>query len=111
MAGEGGTAFGDGFTDKHARHCSTFGPLTRVHRGHAQSPGGADMAVGARAGATAAFAADGAQCKPSDEKAAKAPCGCAIKDNAKVCGVDKDCCCTGEKASKTSAKTTTPAGK
>ncbi len=61
--------------------------------------------------ATAAFAADGAQCKPSDEKAAKAPCGCAIKDNAKVCGVDKDCCCTGEKASKTSAKTTTPAGK
>jgi hypothetical protein len=61
--------------------------------------------------ATAAFAADGDQRKPSDGKAAKAPCGCAIKDNAKVCGVDKDCCCTGEKATKAPAKATTSAGK
>jgi len=61
--------------------------------------------------ASAASAADATPGKSSDPKAAKAPCGCAIKDNAKVCGVDKDCCCTGEKASKTPAKTTTPAGK
>lgn len=35
--------------------------------------------------------------KPAD-KAAKAACGCATGEDGKVCGVDKDCCCTGEKA-------------
>lgn len=37
-------------------------------------------------------------------KPAKAPCGCVVQKDGKVCGVDSDCCCTGEKA-KGSAKT------
>ncbi len=61
--------------------------------------------------ATAAFAAAGDACKPSDEKAAKAPCGCVVKADGKVCGVDTNCCCTGEKATKAPAKADTPAGK
>lgn len=48
--------------------------------------------------ATVAFAADGDACKSSDKAAAKASCGCVVKADGKVCGVDKDCCCTGEKA-------------
>ena len=36
--------------------------------------------------------------KPAETKAEKAACGCATGKDAKVCGVDKDCCCTGEKA-------------
>jgi hypothetical protein len=45
--------------------------------------------------ATSAFAetAPAAPAKP-----AKAPCGCAVAADGKVCGKDKDCCCTGEKA-------------
>jgi hypothetical protein len=58
-----------------------------------------------------AFAATGDAGKTSDEKAAKAPCGCAVKADGKVCGADKDCCCTGEKATKAPAKSGTPAGK
>lgn len=36
--------------------------------------------------------------KKGDVKAEKAPCGCVVGKDKKVCGVDKDCCCTGEKA-------------
>lgn len=46
------------------------------------------------AGSVAFSAAD-------EQKAAKpekAPCGCVVKKDGKVCGVDSDCCCTGEKA-------------
>lgn len=35
---------------------------------------------------------------------AAACCGCPTGTDAKVCGVDKDCCCTGEKASKGAEK-------
>ncbi len=43
-----------------------------------------------------AFAA--AEEKKSAAKPEKAPCGCVVKKDGKVCGVDRDCCCTGEKA-------------
>lgn len=36
--------------------------------------------------------------KKSEAKPEKAPCGCVVKKDGKVCGVDSDCCCTGEKA-------------
>lgn len=36
--------------------------------------------------------------KKSEAKPGKAPCGCVVKKDGKVCGVDSDCCCTGEKA-------------
>lgn len=36
--------------------------------------------------------------KPADSKPAKADCGCATGKDKKVCGIDKDCCCSGEKA-------------
>ncbi len=36
--------------------------------------------------------------KKSDSKPAKAACGCETAKDGKVCGTDKDCCCTGEKA-------------
>lgn len=36
--------------------------------------------------------------KKSDSKPAKAACGCETGKDGKVCGTDKDCCCTGEKA-------------
>ena len=62
--------------------------------------------------ATVAFAADGEPAKPATEaKPAKAACGCAVKADAKVCGVDKDCCCTGEKATKTPAQSPAAGGK
>jgi len=35
---------------------------------------------------------------PSKDKPAKAECGCPTGKDGKVCGVDKDCCCTGAKA-------------
>jgi hypothetical protein len=31
-------------------------------------------------------------------KPAKAACGCPVGKDGKTCGIDKDCCCTGEKA-------------
>jgi hypothetical protein len=34
----------------------------------------------------------------SNAKPAKAPCGCVVQKDGKVCGVDSDCCCSGEKA-------------
>jgi hypothetical protein len=46
----------------------------------------------------ALFAGSFAFAEAKSEKPAKAPCGCAIKKDGKVCGVDSDCCCTGEKA-------------
>lgn len=36
--------------------------------------------------------------KSTESKPAKADCGCATGKDGKVCGVDKDCCCSGEKA-------------
>lgn len=46
-----------------------------------------------------AFAAQGPAGKRSAPKnETPAACGCAVDKDAKVCGVDKDCCCTGEKA-------------
>jgi len=44
----------------------------------------------------------------ADEKADKdkspAGCDCAKDKDGKVCGVDKDCCCTGQKATKPEKK-------
>lgn len=45
---------------------------------------------------SAAFA-DVGDAKP-EAKPEKAACGCAVGADKKLCGVDKDCCCTGEKA-------------
>lgn len=36
--------------------------------------------------------------KKTDAKPAKAACGCETGKDGKECGVDKKCCCTGEKA-------------
>jgi hypothetical protein len=36
--------------------------------------------------------------KKPEAKPEKAACGCVVKQDGKVCGVDSDCCCTGEKA-------------
>ncbi|AKC82441.1 hypothetical protein IMCC26134_05980 [Verrucomicrobia bacterium IMCC26134] len=47
---------------------------------------------------TAAYA-DDAGTQPA--KPTKAPCGCELKADGKVCGTDTDCCCTGEKAKAT----------
>lgn len=44
------------------------------------------------------FAAQPAACPAGGASAAKADCGCEVKADAKVCGIDTDCCCTGEKA-------------
>jgi hypothetical protein len=45
--------------------------------------------------ALAETSADG---KKATDKPAKAACGCATGKDGKVCGVDKDCCCTGDPA-------------
>jgi hypothetical protein len=47
-----------------------------------------------------AFAADKDQSKDQDKPKAAA-CDCAKDKDGKACGVDKDCCCTGAKATKT----------
>jgi hypothetical protein len=39
------------------------------------------------------------------KKPAKAECGCPTGADGKVCGVDKDCCCNGTKATHANAKT------
>jgi hypothetical protein len=44
-----------------------------------------------------AFAESPVAEKPA-AKPEKAPCGCAVKVEGKVCGIDTTCCCTGEKA-------------
>ena len=38
------------------------------------------------------------------KKPAKDECGCATGADGKVCGVDKDCCCNGTKATHADAK-------
>ena len=38
------------------------------------------------------------------DKPAKAACGCDTGKDGKVCGVDKDCCCNGTKATHADAK-------
>jgi hypothetical protein len=38
------------------------------------------------------------------KKPAKAECGCPTGADGKVCGVDKDCCCNGQKATHASDK-------
>lgn len=55
---------------------------------------------------SAAFAADKAPAaKPAEpKKEAKADCGCETGKDGKVCGIDKDCCCSGEKAKGRSAE-------
>jgi hypothetical protein len=52
-----------------------------------------------------AFAADKDQ--PKDQDKPKAACDCGKDKDGKVCGVDKDCCCTGAKATKTDTKADT----
>lgn len=52
---------------------------------------------------TVAFAAHHEE-KKADAKPAKASCGCATGADGKVCGTDKDCCCSGEKAKGASAE-------
>jgi hypothetical protein len=49
----------------------------------------------ALAGSVAFAESDGKKTKVNAEKA---PCGCVVGKDKKVCGVDRDCCCTGEKA-------------
>jgi hypothetical protein len=55
------------------------------------------------------------QCKDkcSDKAApkAKAACDCPKDKDGKVCGTDKDCCCTGAKACKPDQKCEKPAAK
>ena len=51
-----------------------------------------------------AFAADKDQSKDQDKPKAAA-CDCGKDKYGKACGTDKDCCCTGAKATKTDAKT------
>ncbi len=41
--------------------------------------------------------------KPAEAKN-PAGCDCGTDKDGKVCGVDKDCCCTGQKATKTADK-------
>jgi hypothetical protein len=55
------------------------------------------LAFAASLAGTAAFA-EHHEPAPTDKKPAKAACGCETGTDGKVCGVDKDCCCTGEKA-------------
>ncbi len=52
------------------------------------------LAFAAALAGTVAQAAD----KKPDAKPAKSDCGCEVGKDGKACGVDKDCCCTGEKA-------------
>lgn len=47
----------------------------------------------------------------SGEKSVKAACGCATGKDGKECGVDKDCCCSGEKAKGKPADKSAPAPK
>ena len=54
--------------------------------------------------ALSAALADATTATPAAEAAAKAACGCAVGADKKVCGTDKDCCCTGAKAKKAADK-------
>ena len=57
---------------------------------------------------TVAFAADQ---KPAAEDKNPAGCDCGKDKDGKVCGVDKDCCCTGQKATKPAKKDDSKDGK
>lgn len=48
-----------------------------------------------------ALAADSAK---TEEKTPPKGCDCEKDKDGKVCGVDKDCCCTGKKCGKTEEK-------
>jgi hypothetical protein len=50
------------------------------------------------------WAARGADSKPAAEDKNPAGCDCGKDKDGKVCGVDKDCCCTGQKATKPTKK-------
>lgn len=50
--------------------------------------------------AQAVRAADDKKAPAKEEKT----CDCGKDSDGKVCGVDKDCCCTGEKATKSADK-------
>jgi hypothetical protein len=55
-----------------------------------------------------AWAADDAQAKDQDKPKDQAACTCAKDKDGKACGLEKDCCCTGAKATcKDTAKTDT----
>ncbi len=51
-----------------------------------------------------AIAADQAK----DQEKAKTSCDCGKDKDGKACGVDKDCCCTGAKATKADTKQDQP---
>ena len=53
-----------------------------------------------------ALAADKDQGKDQDKP--KTTCDCSKDKDGKTCGVDKDCCCTGAKATKTDTKQDLP---
>ena len=53
-----------------------------------------------------AFAGDKDESK--DQAKAKAACDCGKDKDGKACGVDKDCCCTGAKATKADTKQDQP---
>lgn len=55
-----------------------------------------------------AFAADKDQPKDNDKPRDKAACTCGKDKNGMACGVDKDCCCTGAKATKGDTKQDQP---
>ncbi len=53
-----------------------------------------------------AFAEDKDQAKNQDKP--KTSCDCGKDKDGKACGVDKDCCCTGAKATKADTKQDQP---
>ncbi len=46
----------------------------------------------------------GADAKPTADDKNPAGCDCGKDKDGKICGVDKDCCCTGQKATKPAKK-------
>jgi hypothetical protein len=54
--------------------------------------------------ASYAFAGDKDPCKDKDTSKDQAACTCPKDKDGKVCGTDKDCCCTGAKACKDGQK-------
>jgi hypothetical protein len=53
-----------------------------------------------------AFAADKDESKDQDKP--KAACDCSKDNDGKACGTDKDCCCSGAKATKADTKQDQP---
>lgn len=56
------------------------------------------LSIGSAFFAPFSFAAD------KNEKPAEKVCDCEKDKDGKACGVDKDCCCTGKKATKAEKK-------